>query len=89
MEDVQVDELPIRTGDVILIASDGVSEVSNEEGVQLGDTELYQNTIKKAATGSAQEMVDAVSSLVLRYVGDKKLRDDVTMLVAKVGKLWD
>jgi hypothetical protein len=33
--------------------------------------------------------VDAVSNLVLRYVGDKKLRDDVTMLVAKVGKLWD
>lgn len=89
IEDVQVDEVNIRTGDVILIASDGVSEVSNEEGVQLGDTELYQNTIKKAATGSAQEVVDSVSSLVLRYVGDKKLRDDVTMLVAKVGKLWD
>jgi len=89
IDDVQVDELPIRTGDVILIATDGVSEVPNEEGIQLGDTELYQNTIKKAATGSAQDMVDSVSSLVLRYVGDRKLRDDVTMLVAKVGKLWD
>ncbi len=89
MEDVQVDELPIRTGDVILIASDGVSEVANEEGIQLGDTELYQNTIKKAATGNAQDVVDSISNLVLRYVGDRKLRDDVTMLVAKVGKLWD
>jgi serine phosphatase RsbU (regulator of sigma subunit) len=89
LDEVQVDEVPIRTGDVILIASDGVSEVSNEEGIQLGDTEQYMNTIKKAAAGSAQEVVDAVSSLVLRYAGDRKLRDDVTMLVAKVGKLWD
>ncbi len=89
IDDVQVDELSIRTGDIILIASDGVSEVSNDEGVQLGDTELYQNTIKKAATGTAQEVVDSVSNLVLRYVGDRKLRDDVTMLAAKVGKLWD
>jgi serine phosphatase RsbU (regulator of sigma subunit) len=89
LEDVQVDEIPIRTGDVILIASDGVSEVSNEEGQQLGDTDLYHNTIKKASSGNAQDVVDAVSNLVLRYVGDKKLRDDVTMLVAKVGKLWD
>jgi serine phosphatase RsbU (regulator of sigma subunit) len=89
IDEVHVDELPIRTGDVILIATDGVSEVYNDEGVQLGDTELYQNTIKKAAMGSAQEVVDSVSNLVMRYVGDRKLRDDVTMLVAKVGKLWD
>lgn len=89
LEEVQVDELPIRTGDVILIASDGVTEVSNEEGIQLGDNELYQETLKKASTGSAQEICDTISSLVLRYAGDHKLRDDVTMLVAKVGKLWD
>ena len=44
----------------ILVASDGVSEVSNDEGVQLGDTELYQNTIKKAATGTAQEVAHAI-----------------------------
>lgn len=89
LDKVEVDEVPIRTGDVILLASDGVSEVTNEEGVQLGEAEIYHSTIKKAATGSAQDVVDAVSNLVLRYVGDKKLRDDVTMLVAKVGKLWD
>jgi serine phosphatase RsbU (regulator of sigma subunit) len=89
MDDIQVEEIPIRTGDVVLIASDGVTEVPNEEGVQLGDTELYMNTIKKATSGSAQDLIDSVSSLVLRYAGERKLRDDVTMLAAKVGKLWD
>ncbi len=89
LDEVHVDEIPIRTNDVILVASDGVSEVANEEGTQLGDTELYLNTIKKASGGSAQDVVDAVSNLVLRYAGDRKLRDDVTMLAAKVGKLWD
>lgn len=89
MENIQVDEVPIRTGDVIMIVTDGVTEVSNEEGQQLGDSELYQETIKKASTTTAQEICDTVSSLVLRYAGNHKLRDDVTMLVAKVGKLWD
>jgi serine phosphatase RsbU (regulator of sigma subunit) len=89
MDDIQVEEIPIRTGDVVLIASDGVTEVPNDEGVQLGDTELYMNTIKKATSGSAQDLIDSVSSLVLRYAGERKLRDDVTMLAAKVGKLWD
>ena len=70
--------------DVILMASDGVSEVMNDEGVELGDTELYQKTIKKSAAKSPKEFIDDVVNLIMEYNGGKKLRDDVTMMVAKV-----
>lgn len=83
-DDVEVAEQRLFRDDVILMASDGVSEVMNEEGVELGDTELYQNTIKKSAAKSPKEFIDDVVNLIMTYNGGKKLRDDVTMMVAKV-----
>ncbi len=77
-------EMPLFRGDVVLMASDGVSEVMDNSGVELGDTELYLNTVKNSAHKSAKHFVDDIADLVLSYNGDKKLRDDVTMLVAKI-----
>lgn len=83
-DDIEVAEQRLFRDDVILMASDGVSEVMNEEGVELGDTELYQDTIKKSASKSPKEFIDDVVQLIMDYNGGKKLRDDVTMMVAKV-----
>ena len=52
--------------------------------MELGDTELYQKTIKKSAAKSPKEFIDDVVNLIMEYNGGKKLRDDVTMMVAKV-----
>ncbi len=84
LDEVNVTEQRLFRGDVILMASDGVSEVMNEEGVELGDTELYRDTITASAEKSPKEFIDDVVNLVLTYNGGKKLRDDVTMMVAKV-----
>ncbi len=84
LDDVEVSEQKLFRGDVILMASDGVSEVMNEEGVELGDTKLYKDTITGSAKKHPKEFIDDVVNLVLTYNGNKKLRDDVTMMVAKV-----
>jgi serine phosphatase RsbU (regulator of sigma subunit) len=81
---VVVAEQRLFSGDVIMMASDGVSEVMNEEGVELGDTELFENTIKSAAAKEPQGFIDDIVKLIFDYNGNKKLRDDVTMLVAKI-----
>jgi serine phosphatase RsbU (regulator of sigma subunit) len=86
IDDVDVAEQKLFRDDVILMASDGVSEVMNEEGVELGDTQLYESTIKKSAAKTPKEFIDDVVNLIMDYNGGKKLRDDVTMLVAKVGR---
>lgn len=78
-------EQNLYRGDVLLMASDGVSEVMDSSGIELGDTELYLNTIKNSAHKAARYIVQDIADLVLEYNGDKKLRDDVTMLVAKIG----
>ncbi len=84
LDEIVQAEMPLYRGDVILMASDGVSEVMDDSGVELGDTELYMNTVKNSAHKSAKHFVTDIADLVLSYNGDKKLRDDVTMLVAKV-----
>ena len=84
LPEVEVAEQRLFRGDVILMASDGVSEVMDDSGEELGNTELYQNTIKASAVKSPKEFIDDVVNLVMTYNGGKKLRDDVTMMVAKV-----
>ncbi len=84
LDDIKQEEAPLYRGDVLLMASDGVSEVMDESGVELGDTELYMNTVKNSAHKSAKHFINDIADLVLEYHGDKKLRDDVTMLAAKI-----
>ena len=84
LDNVRIDERKIFNGDLIMFASDGVSEVMNDEGVELGDTEIYKETIIKGASKTPQEFVDDVVKLIFDYKGDNALHDDITMLITKV-----
>ena len=85
MDDVHVNEMRLFRGDTILLATDGVSEVMDDNGVELGDTEEYIQTLKSSAAKQPQQFVEDIVDLIMRYNGDKRLHDDVTMMVAKVG----
>ncbi len=84
LDNVHIDEQRLFRDDLILFASDGVSEVMNEDGVELGDTDLYKQTITKSAAKMPQEFVDDVVKLIFDYKGENKLHDDITMMVTKV-----
>ena len=83
--DVTVAEKRLFRGDTILMATDGVSEVMDDSGVELGDTDIYKKTLIAGAAKSPKQMVDDIVNLIWKYNGDKKLHDDVTMMIAKVG----
>ncbi|NLM00152.1 MAG: SpoIIE family protein phosphatase [Treponema sp.] len=84
LDDFEVAEQKLFRGDLILMASDGVSETMDDNGVELGNTDLYLETIQNSASKSAQHFVNDIANLVFEYNGNKRLTDDVTMLVAKV-----
>lgn len=72
-------EVPIGSGDVILLYTDGVTEARS--GNKLFGEERLRRTLEEP--GSAVEIADRVLDAVRRYVrGD--LRDDVAILAAKV-----
>ena len=85
MDDVSVSEQRLFRGDTILLATDGVSEVMDDSGVELGDTDIFKETLTSSASKSPQQFVDDIVDLIMRYNGDKRLHDDVTMMVVKVG----
>ncbi len=84
-DELQVSEMRLFRGDTILLATDGVSEVMDDSGVELGDTEEYIQMLKSSAAKQPQQFVDDIVDLIMRYNGDKRLHDDITMMVAKVG----
>ena len=83
-DEIEVAEQRLFRGDVIFMSSDGVSEVMNDEGVELGDTELFHKTITTSAEKHPKQFVDDIVNLIMTYNGNKRLHDDVTMMVAKV-----
>lgn len=85
LENIQVAEKRLFRGDTILMATDGVSEVMDDNGVELGDTEIFKKTLQTGAAKSPKEFVEDIVNLIMTYNGDKKLHDDVTMMIAKVG----
>lgn len=84
IDDIEVSEQRLFSGDLIMMASDGVSEVMNEDKVELGDTQLFTDTIKQSASKEPGEFISDIVNLVLNFNADTKLHDDLTMLVAKV-----
>jgi serine phosphatase RsbU (regulator of sigma subunit) len=89
LTEVPVEEMPLRTDEIILLASDGVTEVADAAGARLGETELFEKTLAQASRLGAQDFVASVNGLLYSFVGDRPLKDDVTILAAKVGRLWD
>ncbi|MCQ2574034.1 MAG: SpoIIE family protein phosphatase [Treponema sp.] len=85
LENIKVAEKRLFRGDTILMATDGVSEVMDDSGVELGDTEIFKKTLQSGAAKSPKEFVNDIVNLIMEYNGGKKLHDDVTMMIAKVG----
>ena len=85
MEDIEPAEQKLYTGDMLLIASDGVSETMNGTGIELGETDQYERLLKKSFVKSARSFINDISDLVFAYSGGH-IRDDITMLAVKVGE---
>lgn len=84
LDEVAVAEAKLLPGDVILMASDGVSEVPDAAGSMLGDTERWIDFVTDESVRPVKDFVDGIAGLVLDHAGDEPLRDDITMLAAKV-----
>ncbi|MGP1438118.1 MAG: PP2C family protein-serine/threonine phosphatase [Treponema sp.] len=85
LDEIEVVERPLYNGDVLLIFSDGVPEAMNSEGVELGETDFYLDSIKEfAQTKNAQGIVDSIANMAIQYVHGEKMRDDVTIVACRI-----
>lgn len=81
---IEVQERPLYRGDIILMMTDGVPEAMNDEGIELGETDKYIESIKSFAQDSAEKIVENVANLAYAHTDNKPMRDDITIMCAKV-----
>lgn len=84
LETVGVSEISLFPGDVIFIATDGVSEVPGPGGVMLGDHERWIDYVTDESARPMAEFVEGFEALASAYSGGAQLRDDLTVLAARV-----
>jgi serine phosphatase RsbU (regulator of sigma subunit) len=75
-------ELALAPGDVLVLYTDGVTEVRDDDGAELGETGLA-DAVERAAGGSASSIADAIEDAVRRRQPDGA-RDDIAILVVRV-----
>jgi sigma-B regulation protein RsbU (phosphoserine phosphatase) len=73
----------IEAGQVIMIGTDGIWEMRNQDGEMFGKEALME-IIRNNQTASARRIVDTVTEALDRFRGDEAPEDDITMVVIKV-----
>jgi serine phosphatase RsbU (regulator of sigma subunit) len=72
----------LRTGDVVVLYSDGITEAENHEGEPFDEIGL-EGVLEGAGWGSAKELGWATFAAVECHVRERRLLDDLTVLVAR------
>jgi sigma-B regulation protein RsbU (phosphoserine phosphatase) len=78
----QAGRLLLGSGDVIALYSDGITEAENPEGHPF-DEEGLERVIDSGRWASAKELGWEVFAAVEHYVRERRLLDDLTVLVAR------
>lgn len=76
-------KVPVKSGDVIVFYTDGVTEARDAQGNIFGTGRL-QDVVKGSATLSAQSIANKIFADVQRYSKTPSLNDDFTLVVLKI-----
>ncbi|MGB3191699.1 MAG: SpoIIE family protein phosphatase, partial [Limnoraphis sp.] len=74
--------IPLSSGDVVVLYTDGITEAENLEGDQYGLERLCEIIVKNHRQ-SAEKIKQAIVEEVWRYIGQQKVFDDMTVVVIK------
>ena len=75
-------EVILRTGDILVMYTDGVTEAMNLSREVFGDQRL-RSVVEKNAGTTAQEMLNEIMIAVTEFVKDAPLSDDLTLVVVR------
>lgn len=75
--------LKLNTGDILLMMSDGLTELFDPEKKMLGLTKV-EDVLTNADGMSASDIVNQLTQLMNRWSGGKEPHDDITIMVLKM-----
>lgn len=74
--------VPLRSGDLLLLFTDGVSEAMSRDSVEYGE-ERIESVLTKYRNESAQQIIDEFYNDILLHADGAQQSDDITMMVLK------
>ena len=85
LPEAHYEERPIalRSGDVLVLYTDGLTEAESPGGELFGQTRL-ERSIVRLADRDAASILDAIVRTVTEWCGEKGLGDDLTLMVIRV-----
>lgn len=81
-ENLDIEEVSLKSGDWIIIYTDGFTETRNSVQEEFGEERLIKY-IMENLNRSAQEMIDIICQGVHQYSGKSTQHDDMTMVIIK------
>lgn len=75
-------QVKVHQGDSLLLMSDGLMELFNDQREQLG-MERIKRAFKEAGDSSASDILSQITRLIDQWSGTKSHEDDITVLVMK------
>ena len=81
-ERLRQEHITMQTGDVILLYTDGLTDVTNEAGEMFGEERLYEITVQHQ-NNSAQQIQNLICNTLEQFQGTVEQTDDITMIVLK------
>jgi sigma-B regulation protein RsbU (phosphoserine phosphatase) len=79
----RLEEVQLRSGDILILYTDGLTEAMNSQNSQFGDQALAE-VIHRNKDGSAQGLIAGILGAVNTYIRGSALADDLTLMVSKV-----
>ncbi len=77
---------PLSPGQVLVLGTDGIWEMPDAAGQLFGKQRLRE-VVRRAASGSAEEISRAIRAALTAFRGQEKSTDDVTFVIVKAAAL--
>jgi len=75
----------LKPGDVVVFLTDGITECENEAGAAFG-SDAALDVVRAHRDDSAQDIVRHLERATRNFAGDVAQKDDVTVVICKVGR---
>jgi serine phosphatase RsbU (regulator of sigma subunit) len=79
--DCSIGECKLRSGDILVVYTDGITEACNDSGEEFGESGIV-SSVKTHRELSPQKIIDGILSDVREFSADEQ-HDDMTVLVAR------
>ena len=79
----KLDRIQLNSGDILVLYTDGLVEAMNTKEEEFSEDSVI-NIIKKQSTSSSRIIQKSLIDGVKKHIGNKKLEDDFTLVVAKI-----